>query len=637
MIMDRLLNEVSFTWCFIQPYKMNHLSQSLINIISVSPIPMAIVDREMHYLAVADKWTSFYGLINEPVIGRSHYELFPEIDERWKKIHSDCLKGKDQVCDEDWFERADGTVMWLKWEFRHWMDEDGQVGGIIMSSEDITYQTETRMYEKRFQLFMDDLPVPCWASDQNSILKYANQCFYNTFNLTDEVIEKKNAEIFGTEVAKYFRDNDESVLRSGKAMNFHQAIPTDQEHRQVFNIHKFPYNQSGSKLVGTVAFNITQSKHLEEELFQSETQFKLAFEHSPIGMALTGPDGKWKRVNKSLCQMLGYTAGELKKLKFQDLTHPDDLTISVLNLSDLASGKIDQLKHEKRYIHKNGSIIWVVIAVTTLFDRSGEPLYYVSQIEDITRRKRIENDLVLSEKKYRTIFENVQDVFYQTDPDGLVTEISPSIEKFSGFFRSEIIGRPVSDFYYDPKDRERVVESLHNNGFVMDFEVRLKTKNNELRYVSVNARLIIENGIVMTTDGSMRDVTARRLQENILKALNIELKASNEQKNILLSIIGHDLKNPISGSLQLLGMTLTDFESGASDEVQNNLLLIKEELSNANNLLEDLLDWARSQLNSISFSPVKITDLPGLINKCIQPISTMALKKKIGIVIQINE
>lgn len=93
----------------------------------------------------------------------------------------------------------------------------------------------------------------------------------------------------------------------------------------------------------------------------------------------------------------------------------------------------------------------MVIAATMLYDSAGKALHYVSQIEDITKRKEIENDLVLSEKKYRTIFENVQDVFYQTNQEGIVTEISPSIAHHSGYLRTEIIGKPVGIFTIIPR------------------------------------------------------------------------------------------------------------------------------------------------------------------------------------------
>ncbi|MES2458429.1 MAG: PAS domain S-box protein [Bacteroidota bacterium] len=496
----------------------------------------------------------------------------------------------------------------------------------------------TYMNEGLFQRFMDELPGLSWITDERNVLTYANKCFFETFNLLPDVVGKPLEEIFGSDIARNAQHKNLDVMQSGENREFHQMLRDKYGHPQYYKTYKFPFRglDGVSNLVGTVAFNITRRLKLEEELQQSEAQFKQAFEHSLIGMAMISPEGKWKKVNKSLCQILGYTEEELKQLSVQQITHADDLGESVDVLRRLAKGEIEEVKYEKRYVHKDGSSIWVIIAATMLYDSKGKPIHYVSQIEDITKRKEIENDLVLSEKKYRTIFENVQDVFYQTNKEGTVTEISPSIEQHSGYPRSEIIGRPVDNFYYFTQDRERIVEQLRINGYVIDFEVRLKTKNEELRYASVNARLIIDGNEITGTEGSMRDVTTRKFHENALQALNTELTASNEQKNKLFSIIGHDLRNPISGSLQLLDLTLNDFESSSADEVHSYLSIMKQELSSANALLEDLLTWAKSQFNAVSFNPVEIEDVSGLIHKTLQTVSMAADKKGVSIVAHVN-
>lgn len=616
---------------------MQELSIITANIISVSPIPMAVVDMNMRYLAVSKTWISFYHLETVQLLGKSHYEIFPEIGQKWKAIHADCLLGKDQSNPNERFERADGSVLYLKWEVRHFRGEDGQVAGMVMTSEDVSKNNETILNENRFQLFMDHFPGLCWISGADQKLKYANKCFYDTLHLTDEVIGKNSVEIFGNDIAAVANVRDQHVLEKGEGMDFQQTSRDQHGHPKVYKIYKFPFTdvKGEGNMVGSIAFDITKSTLLREELDKSEAQFKLAFEHSLIGMALISPDGKLKRVNKSLCQMLGYSEQEMRNLSIHNLTHPDDRERSLAMLNDLSSGSLERTKFEKRYLHKNGNTIWVVIAATMLYGSEGQPLYYVSQIEDITKRKEIENDLILSEKKYRTIFENVQDVFYQTDQNGTVIEISPSIEKYSGYSRENIIGKPVSDFYFYPHDRDRIVESLRANGSVIDFEVRLKTNNHELRYASVNARLVIENGNVVSTEGSMRDVTARKFQENTLKALNSELTESNQQKNKLLSIIGHDLRNPIAGSLQLIDLTIDDFDATSHDEIKTYLLSIREELANATNLLEDLLDWAKSQFSAVTFNPVLIKNLEGVVKKSMETIMPMAAKKDIEISIDI--
>lgn len=384
-------------------------------------------------------------------------------------------------------------------------------------------------------------------------------------------------------------------------------------------------------------FDLTKNTQLEDHLYQSDERFRQAFEHSLIGMALVSTSGKWLRANESLCQILGYTEHELQQMTIQDLTHPEDLDRSVGLLTSLNEGLHDNIKLEKRYIHKDGSVVWVMLASTMLKDRYGRPLHYVSHMENITNRKEIENNLILSEAKYRTIFENVQDVFYQASMDGYVTEISPSIKLYSGYSREEVIGRPVSDFYYYENDRSRIVELLHQEGAVIDFEVRLKTHDDQLKYASVNARMIQNQAGQMIIEGSMRDVTTRKSQENALKALNAELQESNEQKSKLLSIIGHDLRNPISGSLQLLDLTLMDYESSSAMEIHTYLSKMKQELSNANALLEDLLTWAKAQFNAFTLDPVYTDDLSSMLRNCVEKILPMAINKGVGLFLNVEQ
>jgi PAS domain S-box-containing protein len=109
-----------------------------------SPAAIAMLDRDMKYLVVSRRWMEVYRLEEESIIGRSHYELFPEISERWKKIHQRCLGGAVEKCDEEAFLRADGNTNWIRWEVRPWREADESIGGIIIFSEDISERKAAR-------------------------------------------------------------------------------------------------------------------------------------------------------------------------------------------------------------------------------------------------------------------------------------------------------------------------------------------------------------------------------------------------------------------------------------------------------------------------------------------------------------
>jgi PAS domain S-box-containing protein len=109
-----------------------------------SPAAIAMLDRDMKYLVVSQRWMEVYRLEEKSIIGRSHYEIFPEISERWKKIHQRCLAGAVEKGDEEAFLRADGNTNWIRWEVRPWREADGSIGGIIIFSEDVSERKEAR-------------------------------------------------------------------------------------------------------------------------------------------------------------------------------------------------------------------------------------------------------------------------------------------------------------------------------------------------------------------------------------------------------------------------------------------------------------------------------------------------------------
>ncbi len=115
--------------------------------------------------------------------------------------------------------------------------------------------------------------------------------------------------------------------------------------------------------------------------------FMHAFNHAPIGMALVAPDGHWLRVNRSICELTGYSGEELMGRRFQDITHPDDLEEDERNVARLLRGEASTYQMEKRYFRKDGSIVWAILSVSLVSDETGQPLLFVSQVQDITERK----------------------------------------------------------------------------------------------------------------------------------------------------------------------------------------------------------------------------------------------------------
>ena len=139
--------------------------------------------------------------------------------------------------------------------------------------------------------------------------------------------------------------------------------------------------------------DITVRKQAETRLREAEERFRRSFEDAAIGMALVGTDGRWLRVNRSLCEIVGYPEEELLGKTFQDITHPDDLEIGLVELPRMLAGEVRTQQIEKRYLRKDGNVVWVLLTISLVHDEGDEPLYFVTQVQDVTGRKRMEERL----------------------------------------------------------------------------------------------------------------------------------------------------------------------------------------------------------------------------------------------------
>ncbi|WP_163339086.1 PAS domain-containing protein [Desulfopila sp. IMCC35008] len=184
------------------------------------------------------------------------------------------------------------------------------------------------------------------------------------------------------------------------------------------------------KLLGS-AQDITKQKKVEETLRESEGKFRHLFDHSPIGKTITYISGEMQ-ANNALAQMLGYSQDEFRNFKWQDITHPGDLELSQNTMDSVISDEKHFVRFTKRYIHKNGSIVWGDVNTRLQRDSNGVPLYFITAVVDITEQKRIEEELAVSEQKFRTLAENVPGLVlkYKLDPNGNdeLLYISKSVE-----------------------------------------------------------------------------------------------------------------------------------------------------------------------------------------------------------------
>jgi PAS domain S-box-containing protein len=189
--------------------------------------------------------------------------------------------------------------------------------------------------------------------------------------------------------------------------------------------------------------DVTQRQRRSLDLREATERFRLAFEGAPIGMALVGPDGRWLQVNPAVCRIVGYSADELFKKTFQDITHPDDLEADLTQMYQVLAGEISSYSMEKRYFHADGHVVWANLSVSLVREATGEPRYFISQIEDVSERRRAAAELATAEKRFRALVEFAPEAMVIVDPGGVIKVVNRRTEELFGYRRAELCGQPV--------------------------------------------------------------------------------------------------------------------------------------------------------------------------------------------------
>ena len=284
--------------------------------------------------------------------------------------------------------------------------------------------------------------------------------------------------------------------------------------------------------------DISDRKRIERALHESEERFRLTIDEAPIGMALVALDGRFVRVNRALCEIVGYSSAELTGLTFQAITHPDDLDADLALADQLARGEIPRYQLGKRYIRKDGTIVDILLSRSILRGRDGAPRYYITQIEDVTERKRAEETLRRSESQYRGLIEHMPDGVFAYR-SGVIVYANDAFARLLGHDdRAALVGKPIVELLH-PDDhaavRERIRTLLQTGLPTPPREFRMIGRDGSFRSVEtvgLRAQFEGQSSLVVI----VRDLTERKRIEEELKAANAFLDAIIENIPLMLFI-----------------------------------------------------------------------------------------------------
>ena len=245
------------------------------------------------------------------------------------------------------------------------------------------------------QTLIESIPNPVFYKDSNRKYMGCNEAFAALVGLPkEEVVGKSVYEVVSKEVANVWNEKDQELIDRPHVQVYEfTTLGLDGTERTFVN-HKAPFFDADGRLAGLIGVmvDITDRKSMERALRESEERYRAIFSNAAVGIFVTDRYGKFVQANSAALKTLGYTPQEFESASFSDITHPDDVEISRNNFGALIRGEIDSYRIEKRYIRKDGEIVWVDLSVSPILDEKGVCVATFGMTVDITERKRAEQE-----------------------------------------------------------------------------------------------------------------------------------------------------------------------------------------------------------------------------------------------------
>ncbi len=272
-------------------------------------------------------------------------------------------------------------------------------------------------------------------------------------------------------------------------------------------------------------------KAMERKLSQDlprgwEAGFQNAFDQAAIGMALLGLDGRWLRVNPALCTIVGYSEQELLATDFQTVTHPEDLDADLSHVRQMLSQEIRSYQMEKRYLHKAGQVVWVSLSVSLVRGSDNKGLFFFSQIQHITERKRAEEALRESEKRVRAILDNSPNLIFLKDVKGRYLIVNREFERALSVSQEQIKGRTDDELFPPTQAAAFRANDLEvtNSGVAMEFEEIALQEDGPHTSIVQKFPLFDAGAKIYAIGGIVTDITGRKRVEEALRRSEVRYR-----------------------------------------------------------------------------------------------------------------
>ena len=425
--------------------------------------------------------------------------------------------------------RKDGTCLPVEYSSMPIL-KDGNLAGAVVTFRDVTQRKQAEKTlidtEQMYRQVLDSIPDMVLVKDRNFRIVWANKAFRSYYNMTNEELKGILDSSFNDpKFTKQYNEADSYVFKAGKVLDIPEEPVTRHDGQiALFHTIKAPLFDESREVVKSVGVSrdITERKLTEEIIRKGERKFRAIYEQAPTGIAvLDSLSGQFTQLNQKYCEITGYSQEEMLKQSFQNITHPDDLQADLDYMQQLLAGRISTFQMEKRYIRKDGQIIWVNLTCVPLWLEPTDHRQHIAMVQDITHRKQGEKALQESEERFRTLYEDNPSMYFTVTQDGTIISVNHFGAQQLGYSVDELVGQPVIDLFLEddkPHVEQHFESCLRKPLTVNSWEYRKVRKDGSVVCVKETARAVYRNDneivvLIVCEDISDRKESEKKLQE----------------------------------------------------------------------------------------------------------------------------
>jgi PAS domain S-box-containing protein len=328
-----------------------------------------------------------------------------------------------------------------------------------------------------------------------------------------------------------------------------------------------------------------------------------------------GLDGRWLKVPTSLCELLGYSETELLSGSFMSVTHPEDLEADWSQCQRLIKGEIKSFELEKRYIRKDGEIVWVYLNCSGVYDEDCRLLHFLTYIRNITDRKQVEAALRQSEAKWRRVMETVPVGIVLSTEGGDVLDANTAAWTILGYeSKDEFLQQAPVTHYLQPEDRRRHVEALRAGQRV--FETQHQKKDGSLLWARSTGAILNDGTIDHRTVfiHAYEDITDQRTSQDALERTRQDLQRANERlterdqtRTKFLSVVSHELRTPMAAIKGFVDNMVSGVTGDVTAQQLTYFQRITTNIDRLTRLIAQILDWSRLEMGGLQLMRAKVS------------------------------